>query len=69
MEHYLQILKGILIDSPTFIIIFWNWFISAVPQILLVLALIYAVMNILYLRWKWKKERQGIKVDYPPHNK
>lgn len=56
MNHFIDILKGLLRDTPVFAMLAWHWFVAALPTILLVLAFIYAIMNISYLWWKWSKE-------------
>ena len=56
MKHFLEWLKDFGRDAPVFAIVFYNWFIGALPNILLILAFVYAILNITYLIWKWRKE-------------
>lgn len=44
---------------PLYVVVLWNSFVAILPNILLVLALVYAILNISYLLWKWNKQCQN----------
>lgn len=46
--------------APAIGVLWWNAFVSAVPVLTMLLALIYLILQIAYLVWKWKKERKDV---------
>lgn len=51
------VIEGLKI-APAIGVLCWNAFVSAVPALTMILALLYLVLQISYLVWKWKKEHK-----------
>lgn len=44
--------------SPVVLVLYWNAFVAAVPTLTMILALLYLILQIWYLAWKWNSERK-----------
>ena len=63
MKHIAQATVEVIKTAPVAAILYWNAFIAAVPTITMLLALTYLILQISYLLWKWRKEKQDAKSD------
>ena len=57
-EHFIEAIIAFIKDWPILLLLYFHYFVAALPTIMLVLGFIYLLMQIIYLRWKWKRERE-----------
>jgi hypothetical protein len=65
MDHFFDSLMAFLKDLPAILLIGWHFCISALPPAILIVTMGYLIMQIAYLRWKWKNEIKGRKDETP----
>ena len=60
MLQTMKFVFEVILDGARFLpaafVIFWNSFVAVVPQITMILAFIYLVLQITHLTWKWRTE-------------
>ena len=56
MKALIANIKVALMELPVFAAVFWHWAVAALPTALLIISVVYGVLNIAYLVWKWRKE-------------
>lgn len=56
MDHVWDIIANFSKDIPVFGIVLYHFFVQAMPVGILVLTIWYLVLQIRYLKYKWKKD-------------